>query len=564
MKTKITKSDISILLFYAILSYFTIFFSCDITIGEEAIPKWHAFAAISTLFCMVILCIPRDIIIRIDEATLLLSLFIFYLLVRSLAGISLNIGILYFVFFVILVFAAKAFDNYFLPILLITACVVQSVVGILQYCDFLYSPFSNGISGTFDNPAGYATCLAVTYPLCFLILKRSKYERIFGIFSIILIVTGVLLSASRTGIISIVAVSVIYAIASLKRAKVIPIATSMGLLIATFTSLFFFKVDSIDGRLLIWKISFGLMKENLIFGGGYGAFRANYMSLQGDYFATNPESQFSQLADNVSQPFNEYIKLISEFGFVGLVLLIAFFGYMVITVKKNNPYLLCLISLAIFSFFSYPLSYPYTLVIAAYCIGRISDVFPRWLFKITLPWRLVLFVVSCIVSALIFYSIEFDMRWNRACDQSSFGKRDNLMTVYDSLHNIWDGNPKFLYNYSVELEKDGQTERSIEIMNECKKRINDYHVNIFLGEIYSKNKKYDLAEQHYMMAKNMVPNRFLPLGQLLRVYEAQSKNGQAIEIANEILCKEIKVPSAEVSWVIVEARKFIEKQPIDF
>lgn len=564
MKTKTTKSDILIIVFYAILLFFTIFFSCDITIGEEVIPKWHAFAAINTLFCMVILSVPRDIIIKIDELTFLLVLFIFYLLVRSLVGISLNIGILYFIFFVILVFAAKMLDNYFLPILLITVCVVQSVIGILQYCDFFHSPFSGGISGTFDNPAGYATCLAVTYPLCFLILKRSKYERIFGIVSMILIVTGVLLSVSRTGIISIVIVSVIYLLASLKRAKVIYIATSMLLLIATFTSLFFFKVDSIYGRLLIWKTSFGLIKENLIFGGGYGAFRAHYMSLQAEYFANNPESMFSQLADNISQPFNEYIKLISEFGLFGLVLFILFFGYMVITIKKNNPYLLCLISLAVFSFFSYPLSYPHTLVIAAYCIGRLSDVFPRWLFNVTLPWRLTMFVMLCTMSAIVFYSIEFDMRWNKACNQSSFGKRDNLMTVYDSLYNMWDKNPKFLYNYSVELEKDGQTERSIEIMTECIKKINDYNVNIFLGEIYLKNKEYDLAKQHYIVAKNMVPNRFLPLGRLLRIYEAQSQNEEAIKIANEILSKKIKVSSAEVSWVIVEAQKFIEKQPIDF
>lgn len=560
MILKIKWSNASLILFYAILSYFTIFFSCDIAIGEDTIPKWHAFTAISTLFFMAILSVPRDIIIKIDRLTILLLLFIFYLTVRSLVGISINIGVLYFVFFVILFFAAKTLDNYFLPTLFITASVTESVIGLLQYCELLHSPFSDGISGTFDNPAGYAICLAITYPLCFLILKRGKYELIFGIVSMILIVTGVLLSGSRAGIISIVIVSVTYILASLKRAKVTYIATSMVLLMATFISLFFFKTDSIYGRLLIWKTSLGLVRENMIFGGGYGSFRTNYMSLQGEYFANNPDSIFSQLADNVSQPFNEYIKLISEFGLVGLLLFILFLGYMIITIKKNNPYLLCLISLAVFSLFSYPLSYPYTLVIAAYCIGRLSNIFPNWLFHVTLPWRLILFVMSCVMFTLVFSNIEFDVKWNKACNQSSFGKRENLMAVYESLYKKCNGNPKFLYNYSVELERDGQTERSIVIMNECKKKIDDYDVNFFLGEVHSKNKEYDLAEQRYITAKNMVPNRFLPLGRLLRIYESQSQNEEAVEIANEILFKDIKIPSAEVSWVIVEARKFIERQ----
>lgn len=559
MTSKIRWNDVLLILFYTILLFFTIFFSCDMVIGEEAVPKWHAFAAISVLFSMVILSLRKDIVINIEESTFLLLIFIFYLIVRSFWGGVFDIEILYFVFFVILVFATKMLNHYLLPILLITACVAQSVIGIMQYYGICHSMFNGGIAGTFDNPAGYAACLAITYPICFLILKRSKYELIFGIVSMILIIIGILLSGSRTGIISIVAVSVIYLLASLKKAKMIYVCTSIAILITTFISLFSFKIDSIYGRLLIWKTSLGLMKENLIFGGGYGSFRANYMTHQGDYFANNPDNVFSQLADNVSHPFNEYIKLISEFGLVGIILVILLFGYLLITTKKDNPFLLCLISFAIFSFFSYPLSYPYTLVIVAYCLGRLSDIFPYWAFDFDLYLRLIVVVITCIVFALVFYDIKFDLKWNKVCEQSSFGKRDNLLVVYDSLYNNWNGNPKFLYNYAVELEKEGQVERSIEIMNECKKINDDYDVNIFLGEVYSKNKEYNLAEQYYIAAKNMIPNRFLPLGRLLYIYEAQSKNVEAMKIANEILSKEIKIPSAEVSWIIVAAQKFVEK-----
>ena len=47
------------------------------------------------------------------------------------------------------------------------------------------------------------------------------------------------------------------------------------------------------------------------------------MMEQARYFVAHPTSSYIQLADNITQPFNEYLHLFIRFGFMGLVLLSA-------------------------------------------------------------------------------------------------------------------------------------------------------------------------------------------------------------------------------------------------
>ena len=63
-----------------------------------------------------------------------------------------------------------------------------------------------------------------------------------------------------------------------------------------------------------------MIKDKPLTGFGYKGFQANYMSNQAQYFGKNPHSRFKQLADNVTQPFNEFIKIAVNYGILGLLL----------------------------------------------------------------------------------------------------------------------------------------------------------------------------------------------------------------------------------------------------
>jgi tetratricopeptide (TPR) repeat protein len=90
--------------------------------------------------------------------------------------------------------------------------------------------------------------------------------------------------------------------------------------------LYFLKKDSADGRLLIWRCSWEMIKENPVKGLGYGqgGFKAHYMNYQAKYFEAHPDSKQAMLADNVNRPFNEYLLLLVNYGLFGLLVFILF------------------------------------------------------------------------------------------------------------------------------------------------------------------------------------------------------------------------------------------------
>ena len=85
-------------------------------------------------------------------------------------------------------------------------------------------------------------------------------------------------------------------------------------LVAAVVFLYHYKQDSADGRLLIWRCTWSVIRESPWIGYGIGGFQAQYMDAQADYFKAHPGSPYVMLADNTQAPFNEYLGLLTEFG----------------------------------------------------------------------------------------------------------------------------------------------------------------------------------------------------------------------------------------------------------
>jgi hypothetical protein len=56
----------------------------------------------------------------------------------------------------------------------------------------------------------------------------------------------------------------------------------------------------------------------------------------------------------------------------------------------------------------------------------------------------------------------------------------------------------------------------------------------------------------------MCPNRFMPLYQLVLLYKETNRNEEALKLAQQILDKEVKIPSATVNAIKNEMRQLIE------
>lgn len=113
-----------------------------------------------------------------------------------------------------------------------------------------------------------------------------------------------------------------------------------------------------------------------------------------------------------------------------------------------------------------------------------------------------------------------------------------------------------LYATAADWNLSGQYEASNRMLSACKKLLNTYDTELLSAENALQQSYYEQAIPHLEMAHLMIPNRFYPLYGLMLCYQHTDKQ-KAIEIATEILHKEIKIPSSDIDMIRDEATQYI-------
>jgi len=94
------------------------------------------------------------------------------------------------------------FHGFVLPVCLIITVLtaVQALYGIAQYLHLFPAVGGFRITGSFDNPAGFAASLCAGFPFFFYFLTRKEiWLRVASITGMAIIVFAVFLSGSRAG-----------------------------------------------------------------------------------------------------------------------------------------------------------------------------------------------------------------------------------------------------------------------------------------------------------------------------------------------------------------------------
>lgn len=536
-------------------------------VEKEVLAKEYIYIISSLLFGCVSFINNRQAI-QLDSLSVVLVLFILYLTFISILSSPSVLAILTLIGFLFLIFFFK--DNELksksMNWIIAGLCVLQAGYGLLQYFHLVGSSSSFSIVGSYDNPAGFAACLAVAFPLVFTMFGNSMYHNLLSMFSVVIIGGAVVLSESRASIISIMIVSVLFTVNQLPsrlrkyRRYILSILTIA--VIIVFINLLFIKKNSATGRLLVWEVSLNMIKDNPILGGGKGYFLANYMEAQANYFTQYTDSKYAMLADNISHPFNEYLFLVVEYGIAGgLFLLIAVF-LLIKSSKPSSPYMLCLISLGVCSLFSYPLKYYFNWVIVAYCVAQITrsnHSISVTQFSIPIWFKSLITMISVIGLFFLTKDIRFEYSWNRVARLSLLGKTDEMLPQYEKLHRSWNGNHLFLYNYGAELNHIKEYGKSLDIFSQCTQYWNDYDIQMIIADNHFKLEKWEEAEFHYHKASNMCPNRFAPLHRLHEIYVNRDERSKAISIAYHIIEKEVKIPSNIIFSIKTKMEEYIEE-----
>lgn len=451
--------------------------------------------------------------------------------------------------------------------------VLQAVYGIFQYTEIIPSKNSNfKIIGTFDNPAGFVAVLSLLYPIgLYWCIKSKRLEQRLIFFSLGIILFSIILSGSRTGILAIICSTIVTLILEYQLISKIKSIKQTALIILSIIFLIFFlsfilfklKEDSASGRLLIWRVSIEMIKNKPFLGYGINGFKANYMDFQSYYFKSHPDSKYIYLADNVVHPFNEFIKIQINWGILGLLLFILFLTLIFIKVlKTKEPFKIILlgvlVSFLILSCFSYPLYYAPVCFLLIY-LSLI--LFIENLQEKTVPLisRIILF--SVLISGIIFFYFKMDkeMQWKEIAKKSLEGKTLQMLPLYEKFYPYLKNNGLFLYNYGAELNVAGHYSKSIEILEKCMKKFNDYDLQMILADNFYHTGKTQKAIETYKHAGNMIPNRFLPLYYQLEIFEKENNTDEAKKIAKEILKKKVKVKSQTIDFIIEKAKNYLNE-----
>ena len=444
---------------------------------------------------------------------------------------------------------------------IITCCFLNAVYGVFQCFLILPAAGCHPVVGCFDNPAGFSSAISISFPFCFYFFQKDHWIRIYSTICAITMLTAIILSESRSGILTCFLISVLYLHRLFKLSRRIKLVLLAILVIIVFCGLYLYKKDSADGRMLIWMCSMEMIKEKPLWGFGNNGFRANYMDYQAKYFENNPGSKYVMLAGNVHHPFNEFLRFTVNHGIVGVVLLLTLiFVLLRLSVQKSDLSRMVhfsLIAIGVFSSFSYPFKYPFTWLTLIFCISLLMRN-AKIIRKNKILNNTIISVLVVCIPVFLFQKYDqmlIDAKWG-TIEKST--NEEIKLTYYADLYPKLKNNFLFLYNYSAALSLNGYYGKSLEIANECNLIFSDYDLELLIGDNYREIRKYDEAEKCYKQASKMFPVKFRPLYDLHSLYLASGKIAKAKELAFIIRDKPIKIVSPEVIRIKSEMKQFLK------
>ena len=454
-----------------------------------------------------------------------------------------------------------------------SVCLMLSVYGLLQFWGAIPSRhYAFSITGTYENPAGFATVQAALFPFALVLCldkERNRLIRWFAGLSAVVCILTIILSGSRAGLLAICAAAIVVLAFKTKVLSIFKThkwlwAVLVLVAVAFSFLLYYVKAGSANGRLFIWSICWDMIKERPLFGYGIGGIEKHYMDAQAAYFSVHPDSPYVMLADNVTHPFNEYIKFTVNYGLVGLTIALCL---LVLTIKRlfNSRENVKVIGLAVTASvfvmcqFSYPFHYAavwFISVIAiipsffSECEGNEVWETPKYL-RITLP------ILFSVLLAVVLRMMYLDIKWAEMSKRSLAGHTERMLPYYEKMKPLMQHNPLFLYNYAAELNYIGRYEESLIMTEECKLGWNDYDVQMLLADNLENTGQIDDALDAYRHAEDMIPCRFEPLESIMTLYLENGDTLKAMEMAEEIIDKPVKVQSFRVEQIKNAAKQLM-------
>lgn len=423
---------------------------------------------------------------------------------------------------------------------IIVSCTLE-ILFVFGQLVGLFGRLSEFGIGTFDNVAGFSSCIC--FGLAFLIREfgNSKKADLLLAFVALLFLSAVLYSMSRTALLSLGVVCFFvflqyryfspricknkYNLVTVNFFQKLPVqrirrssVIAVLVLICLFCVLMYMKTSSTIGRMFILQNTWELVLKKPLFGYGADGFASQYMYQQASFFKACPYDVHSVLADNIHHPLSEFALVAVNWGLLGLLLCLLIIGAIYVYAVKHLNSEVCfgieLLTLVLFfSLFSYPFFYPFTWIVLCMsflCIFR-SKRLSSALFKVSI-------VVLPIATYILLISFMNSLQYRKARDCSEKLKYGLALPMYQRLYNRCHTDGAFLYDYAYCLMNAMKYKEAKTIIEQASVYLADYNVVMLKGYIYEGLQEYKKSLREYELAHNMCPSRILPLYEKFRLY----------------------------------------------
>lgn len=456
---------------------------------------------------------------------------------------------------------------------ILAAIIILSGIGYLQILHILPSHHPDfEITGPYSNPTIYAGVLALLLTVPTITLLHFKKSIIpthlyfLSIFICAVALPALWLTNCRSAWIAILGIIgyAIYRRFSFSLRWVLFALLLTGVLSCWLYQL---KPASVNGRVLIWKVTAQMIKEKPFSGFGPHGFNTYYMHFQGNYLQEKGTIGDKRLADNNHYVYNEPLRWIVEYGILGLLLYIGIlyiiFSYKEREIRSLSAKTICIAGL-IWGFFSYPDQAFPILVIMVIALAEMSNRQKKYIIK-QFSYNPILLkaviLIAIVGEGLLLIKMLRNQRELYQISQNTINKAsEEMIKDLSHLESAMRNETVFWIYYCHTLDKYQKDTALLEKIINWERLYPSTHTYILKGDAFQRTGKLKDAEVAYWTAHNMVPSRQKARYKLALLYHRQGRIPEAVELANEILTEKVKVYGFETYEMHRELRRIFENQ----
>ena len=220
--------------------------------------------------------------------------------------------------------------------------------------------------------------------------------------------------------------------------------------------------------------------------------------------------------------------------------------------------MMALLSLGIFAFFSYPLSYTFGWVVLTLCMAYFGGrTRPIQEIRFSIPLQFLQTAFSVLLLTLSVWQYRAYTEWYKVIHHRPSVPMSDLQLRYEKLRPDMERQSQFIYNYAAELYFHGCYSEALDVAHQSQSLRDDYETEHLLADIYKNMKKNSDAQAAYRTMSLMCPNRFIPLYRLFELAVEEDDKHNALQLAKEIVAKPIKVSSPQVVFIKKKCNLYI-------